>query len=69
METTRVISLLEVGELFELMVAATREWAQRTHPDAEYAAICIHIKDGVPDDVTPILPARRSSPLLPFSLS
>lgn len=53
-------ALIEAGDLHGLMLAVNRAWLRTIHPDAEYAALGAHIRDGVPDVMVPIIPPQEA---------
>lgn len=59
MPKDEIAKMLDRGDLYGAFVRLGRLWIGKDHPDAEYAAIAVHVADGVPDVITVVLPPRR----------
>lgn len=64
MDAQELVRCLESGDLYGLMLRVNRAWLSKDHPGAGYAAVVVHIADGVPDLRVPITsPSAASHPV------
>lgn len=52
-------------ELYGTMLTSVHAWMSKYHPDVEYAAIVVHIRDGIPDVLIPVTAEACEPQLLP----
>ena len=65
MDASELARLLETNDYYGLVLGACGLFAARHHPGAEYAVLAVHLRDGVPDVMVPIIPAAASGPTPP----
>jgi hypothetical protein len=65
MDANELARLLAAGNYYGLVVRAARLLLAKEHPDAQYAVLAVHLRDGVPDLMIPVIPPASSSPSQP----
>lgn len=50
-----LLRLFDAGDYYGLAVRANRLLLEKEHPEAEYAVLGVHIRNGVPDLMIPVL--------------
>lgn len=65
MDRDKLLKLIDAGDSYGLMLASVRAWLERYHPEAEYADVVAHLRDGIPDVQVPVTPLLASPLLVP----
>lgn len=64
MDRDELLALYDRGDWHGLARGATRRLIEAEYPGAEYGVLCVHVRDGVPDLMIPVI-ASASSPSPP----
>jgi hypothetical protein len=56
MDRDELLRLIDANNAYGLMLAATRAWLQRDHPEARYAVTLAEFESDIPTLVVPIIP-------------
>jgi hypothetical protein len=59
----QIQTVAETGDVTETMLAAVRLWLATYYPDADYANVTAHIRDGLPDLQIPVTLSDSCAPL------
>jgi hypothetical protein len=61
MSAQSAAELLDRHDLLDLLVEVVRALVDRNYPGAEYGVLSVHLRDGVPDVMIPVIPASSSA--------
>jgi hypothetical protein len=57
-----LLRLFDAGDYYGLALGANGLLLEKCHSEAEYAVLAVHLRDGVPDLMLPVISAAASSP-------
>jgi hypothetical protein len=49
---------MPIPTFYAEMLEAIRNWVNAHHPDAQYACLVVHAKDGAPDQRVTVIPSE-----------
>lgn len=62
MTRDELTAMFDRGDWYGLALRANRLLLGKEHPDAEYAVLAVHLRDGVPDIMIPVVSSTASVP-------